>query len=57
MRLLVNGSGSDGNNYILTANNGEQLLLDLGISAKDIKKSLDFNISNIVGAIVTHSHL
>lgn len=57
MKLLVNGSCSDGNNYVLTADNGDQLLLDLGISVKDIKKSLDFNISNIVGAIISHEHL
>lgn len=52
MEIKVLGSNSDGNCYIL---NGE-LLLDAGLSIKEIKKGLDFNIMGIQGALITHSH-
>lgn len=57
MRLGCIGTGSKGNTIVLTANNGEQLLLDLGMSERDLKKFLGYNISNIVGACASHSHL
>lgn len=50
------GTGSNGNAYALISNTGETLILDLGMSEKDIKIALDFNISNIVGALVSHTH-
>lgn len=49
-------TGSSGNSYALM-NDSEILLLDLGVNAKVIKKAIDFRISNVVGAVVTHSHL
>lgn len=56
MKLIVTGSGSSGNNYILTTNNGRKLLLDLGCSFIDIKKSLNFDLLSIDGCLVTHNH-
>lgn len=56
MTLAVTGSGSSGNNYILTADNGEVLLLDLGLPIAEIKKALNFNLSPVVGAVVSHIH-
>lgn len=52
MIIKVLGSSSDGNCYIV---NGE-LLLDAGVPIKEIKKGLDFNVSNVKGALITHSH-
>lgn len=49
-------SGSVGNCYILTADNGEQLVLDCGIPIKQFKKENSFNVSDIVGVICTHFH-
>lgn len=56
MKLTVLGSSSAGNSYILTSDTGEVLLLECGIRFSEVKKALDFNISNIVGCLVTHRH-
>ncbi|MEG1256650.1 MBL fold metallo-hydrolase [Clostridium sp.] len=53
--IKVIATGSKGNAYVLQAG-GEILLLELGIKFNDIKKALDFNLSNVVGALLTHEH-
>ena len=55
-RLITVGSGSSGNAYILECQN-ETLLLELGVGWNDIKKALDFDLSKVVGCIVSHKHL
>lgn len=50
------GSGSSGNSYALIDNQDNILLLDLGLSKKNIIKAIDFKVSNIVGAVVSHEH-
>lgn len=53
--IKVIATGSTGNSYIVQA--GEEiLLLELGINFKNIKKELNFNLSNVVGALVSHEH-
>lgn len=55
MILRCISTGSSGNSYALM--DGKSiLLLDLGVSAKEIKKAIDFRISDVVGAVVTHRH-
>lgn len=54
--LKTIATGSSGNSYALM-NDNEILLLDLGVSEKVIKKAIDFHISDVVGAVVTHAHL
>lgn len=55
MILRCIATGSSGNNYALI--DGKSiLLLDLGVSAKEIKRAIDFRISDVVGAVVTHQH-
>lgn len=49
-------SGSSGNSYALIDNQDNILLLDLGLSKKNIIKAIDFKVSNIVGAVVSHEH-
>ena len=44
MKLKCLGSGSSGNCYLLTADNGETLLLDAGLPIMDIKRGLNWNI-------------
>lgn len=56
MKLKVLGSGSFGNCYLLTADNGETLLLDAGLPIMDIKRGLNWNVKCVVGAICTHTH-
>lgn len=56
MKLKVLGSSSKGNCYLLE-NETECLILECGISFKDIKIALDFNLRNVVGALSTHCHL
>lgn len=55
MKLRCLGSGSSGNCYLLE-NDRECLVLEAGLPLKEIKIALDFNISKIVGALVTHEH-
>lgn len=56
MELKVIGSGSQGNSYVLS-NETDVLLIELGVQFKRIKKTLDFDLSKISGALVSHSHL
>ncbi len=55
MELLIGGSGSSGNSYILKAEN-EYLILDAGVSLKAMMPLIDFQISKISGVLVTHVH-
>ena len=50
------GSGSSGNCHALIDDNGKILLLDVGITKNEILKAIDFRISDIVGAVVSHGH-
>lgn len=55
MILRCIATGSSGNAYALM--DGKSILLiDLGVSAKEIKRAIDFRISDVVGAVVTHQH-
>lgn len=54
-KIITIGSGSSGNAYILECQN-ETLLLELGVSWKDIVKALNFNLSKVVGVCVSHAH-
>lgn len=51
------GTGSKGNSYALYDNDRKILLLDLGLPRKDILKAIDYRVSDVVGCLVTHSHL
>lgn len=53
--LKVVGTGSAGNCYILQARE-EKLILEAGMSIKDIKKALDFDLTDVKGCLITHSH-
>lgn len=55
LTLKVLGSSSKGNCYLLTYNN-ETLILDCGIGIREIKKGLNFNVSNVAGVLVSHGH-
>lgn len=54
--IKVVASGSSGNSYIIQAG-GEILLLELGIRFKSILEALNWDISHVVGALVSHKHM
>lgn len=56
MKLKCISTGSQGNCYLLQADNGETFILDCGIGIKEIKKGLNWDITGVVGAICTHQH-
>lgn len=55
MDLICLGSSSSGNCYILQ-NQNEALVIEAGVSLKEVKKAVDFNVSKIVCALCSHSH-
>lgn len=56
MNLKVLGSGSSGNCYILE-NDNEALIIEAGVSFKEVKVALGFNVRKIVGVVASHCHL
>jgi len=56
MKLITLGSSSAGNGYLLRASDGETLLLEAGVKLIEVKKAIDFDLSQITGVLVTHSH-
>lgn len=55
MKLTTIKSGSKGNCYLLQSGN-QTLIIEAGVSFFYVKKQLDFNVKNIVGVIVSHTH-
>lgn len=49
-------SSSRGNLYILSAASGKRLMIECGVSWSDMQKALNYNLSGIVGCLLTHSH-
>lgn len=56
MKLHVLATGSKGNCYVLRSRSGESLIIDCGIKAQKIKEFFDFDLSKVVGCLVTHEH-
>lgn len=55
MQLKVLGSGSSGNGYVLEAEQ-EALVIEAGCKLLEAKRAVGFNLSKVVGCIVTHQH-
>ena len=55
MKLKVIGRGSSGNCYLLQ-NKSKTLILECGIKYKGILKKIDFDLSDVIGCLVSHSH-
>lgn len=55
MKLIVLGSSSLGNTYILTTGS-DTLMIEAGVRFREVKIALDFNIGTIQGCIVSHEH-
>lgn len=57
MKLHIIGTGSQGNSYIMQCEEtNEVLLLECGMKLIEVKKALNFDISNIKGCLVSHCH-
>lgn len=56
MILKVINSGSTGNCYLFIGAK-ETLIVEIGVKFADVKKELNFDLSKVVGALVTHEHL
>lgn len=56
MKLKVLGSSSKGNCYLLIAESGQTLAVEAGVRFTEVQKATGFNVSDIVGCIVTHEH-
>lgn len=55
MRLNVLGSDSNGNCYVLQ-NDKEALIIEAGVRFSEVKKVLKWQLSKVVGAVITHEH-
>jgi phosphoribosyl 1,2-cyclic phosphodiesterase len=53
--LKVIGTGSKGNCYLLTVGD-EVLVIEAGVNFTAIKKALNFDLSKVVGVLITHEH-
>ncbi len=56
MNFITLGSSSSGNGYILRSSTGESLIIEAGVKLLEVKKALDFDLSKIIGCIVSHGH-
>lgn len=56
MRLRVVNSGSSGGNCYILESNGRKILLDLGVRWEGVLTAIDYDLSAIDFALVTHSH-
>ncbi len=56
MQLKVLASGSKANSYILLSPTGS-LVLEAGLPWKLIQRGLDYDISGVIGCLITHGHL
>ena len=57
--LVINilGSSSSGNCYLVTSTlTNEILILDAGVSFKEIQKAVKFDFKNVVGTLISHEH-
>jgi phosphoribosyl 1,2-cyclic phosphodiesterase len=57
MNLKIINTGSAGNCYILTDSNNKSLIIECGVKIEEIKKALDFDVSNIEACIISHYHM
>lgn len=55
MKITVLGSGSNANGYVLQ-NESEAIVLECGCSLARCEEALQYNMSKVVGCLVTHEH-
>lgn len=55
MEIKILASSSAGNAYLIS-DSSTKILIECGITAKQIQKGIDFDISDIDGCIISHGH-
>ncbi len=55
LRVISTGSKA-GNCYALVSDSGQILLLDFGCDKKKILRGIDYRVSDVVSAVLTHGH-
>lgn len=55
MLVKTTATGSKGNNYALVSE-GEILLLECGVPAKEMLKTIDYQTSKVLGCLLSHEH-
>lgn len=53
-KIIVNNSGSIGNNIVIVNSKGNKLLVDLGVEYNKILQSCNFKISDWSAALCSH---
>lgn len=56
MTFKTISTSSDGNSFVLINDDNKRLLIEAGLPIDQIKKGIDFDIENLQGAIISHSH-
>jgi phosphoribosyl 1,2-cyclic phosphodiesterase len=56
MKIKTIASSSEGCCYVVESG-GEQLLIECGIPLKKIREALNFDLSRVVGCLVSHEHM
>lgn len=49
-------SSSKANLYVVTSDSGKKLLIECGVTKKKLLKALKYDMKNIVGCLISHSH-
>ncbi|MCE7039284.1 hypothetical protein [Dyadobacter sp. CY312] len=57
MQLIVLGSGSLGNGYVLKASTGETLVIEAGCHLSKLEEAMNWDFSGIAGCIISHRHM
>lgn len=55
MNIKTIASGSSGNCYVIESE-GQRLLIECGVSVAEIRLELNFDLSSVVGCLVSHEH-
>lgn len=55
LRVISTGSKA-GNCYALISNSGQIILLDFGCDKKKIQRGIDYRISDVISAVLSHGH-
>ena len=56
MKFIQHHSGSSGNLYEVVADNGKRLIIDPGVPFAKLQEAFDYDMSNIVGCLISHEH-
>ena len=59
MKFIILASGSKGNSTLVINENNDLLLIDAGISYKEIKEKINrygYDINNVTHVLITHEH-